>query len=437
MTDSSSFLSASSKEPEAVAVVIAAASVIKKAFLFEPVIDLIITGLTQDITQQICKQLEFEGEQDFMKDPDKVRELLEALQKEPKIYEGINLSSVKIEPKLAGSFGNTFFTMNRISCEYVEVNLPFELKQEEGQPYSSEIYKQMTTELGKEPLYIEENSPENPFIKVMCFSNIKKMLSSGMSQLTITSDDLKIKLEEYGEVYIEGFLLANNFATFFGAIEKIDSEKTKINLTLSSKYMLNFDEKEREELRKQRWKNLRELIGKGKIKEIYGNDEEIEALFGSLPVFQTNKDKFLTDYSNNHQITILETKGKNGAVLYYKGTKIEVPALYLRSDELKLGNVMGAGDTFLAGFLKAREILGEDNIENLEMALKFGTILATEVLKIPEGSLSKGQITNIFGKNQINSKFLEKIVKERYDRKPKNLLLIKEKEETSQAISRQ
>ena len=400
------------------AVAASVTSVIKKAFLFEPVIDLITTGLTSKITQQICKKLGFEDEQDFMKDPSKVRELLEALQKEPKIYEGIDLSSVKIEPKLAGSFGNTFFTMNRMSREYVEVILPFELKQEEKQPYSVEICQQMETELDKLPLqHLEENSVDNPFIKVICFGSTKKMLSSGMDKLTITSDDLKRKLEEYGEVYIEGFLLANNFDKFLKAIDEIDSKKTKINLTLSSKYMLNFDEKEREELRKQRWKNLTELIGKGKIKEIYGNDEEIEALFGSLPEYTIDREGCLLNYSQEHQIIILETKGKDGAVLYNKGEKIEVPALYLQPEELESGNVMGAGDTFLAGFLKAREILGEDNRENLEIALKFGIILATEVLKIPEGSLSKEKIKSIVSESEIGSETLKEIVKEMYEEK--------------------
>ena len=420
MADSSLFLSASPERPEAVVAAIAAASVIKKAFLFEPVIDLIITKLTPEIAQQLCEKLGFEGKQDFMKNPIIVRELLEVLQKEPKIYKGIDLSSVKIEPKLAGSFGNTFFTMNRMSREYVEVILPCELKQEETQLYSADIHQQMLAELSKLSLHLEENSVDNPFIKVICFGSTKKMLSSGMSQLTITPDDLKRKLEEYNEVYIEGLLLANNFDTFLKAIEKIDSGRTKINLTLSSKYILNFDEKEREELRKQRWKNLTELIGKGKIKEIYGNDEEIEVLFESLPEFKENRDMFLMNYSRTHEITILETKGKDGAVLYNKGEKIEVPALYLQPEELKLGNVMGAGDTFLAGFLKAREILGEDSKENLEIALKFGTILATEVLKIPEGSLSKTQIMrNIFEGKEVNSEILKQIVKEMYEEKDK------------------
>ena len=106
--------------------------------------------------------------------------------------------------------------------------------------------------------------------------------------------------------------------------------------------------------------------------------------------------------------------------MYHKGEKIEVPALYLQEEELKLGNVMGAGDTFLAGFLKAREILGEDNRENLEIALKFGIILATEVLKIQEGSLSKEQIIkNIFKEREINSETLKQIVKKMYEEKDK------------------
>lgn len=382
------------------------ATATKKTFLFEPAIDLIITGLTQDITKGLCEKLEFKDEQDFMKNPSKVKELLEALQKESKMYEDINLSTIKIEPKLAGSFGNTFFTMNRIIPESIGVILPFELKQEDKQPYSAEIYEQMTTELGKEHLYIEESSVDNPFIKIICFGDTKKMLSSGMDKLTITSYDLKRKLEEYNEVYIEGFLLANNFDKFYGALKEINS---KINITLSSKYIFN------EEQRKQ----LRDLIKKSKIKEIYGNDEEIEALFESLSEFKENRDTFLINYSRINEITILETKGKDGAVLYHKGEKIEVPALYLQPEELELGNVMGAGDTFLAGFLKSREILGEDNEENLKIALKFGIILATEVLKIREGSLSKEQITNIFEKKEINSEILKQIVEDKYDKKAK------------------
>lgn len=382
------------------------ATATKKTFLFEPAIDLIITGLTQDITKGLCKKLGFEDEQDFMKNPSKVKELLEALQKKSKMYEDINLSTIKIEPKLAGSFGNTFFTMNRIIPESIGVILPFELKQEDKQPYSAEIYEQMTTELGKEHLYIEESLVDNSnsFIKIICFSDTKKMLSSGMDKLTITSDDLKTKLKEYNEVYIEGFLLANNFDKFYGALKEINS---KINITLSSKYIFNDEQKEQ----------LRDLIEKGKIKEIYGNDEEIEALFESLSEFKENRDTFLINYSRINEITILETKGKDGAVLYHKGEKIEVPALYLQSKELESGNVMGAGDTFLAGFLKAREILGEDNRENLEIALKFGIILATEVLKIREGSLSKEQITNIFEKKEINSEILKQIVEEMYEEK--------------------
>ena len=247
------------------------ATATKKTFLFEPAIDLIITGLTQDITKGLCKKLGFEDEQDFIKNPSKVKELLEALQKESKMYEDINLSTIEIEPKLAGSFGNTFFTMNRIIPESIGVILPFELKQEDKQPYSAEIYEQMTAELGKKYLYIEESSVDNSnsFIKIICFSDTKKMLSSGMDKLTITSDDLKTKLKEYNEVYIEGFLLANNFDKFYGALKEINS---KINITLSSKYIFNDEQKEQ----------LRDLIEKGKIKEIYGNDEEIEALFESL-----------------------------------------------------------------------------------------------------------------------------------------------------------
>ena len=385
------------------------ATATKKTFLFEPAIDLIITGLTQDITKRLCEKLEFKDEQDFMKNPSKVKELLEALQKESKMYEDINLSTIEIEPKLAGSFGNTFFTMNRIIPKSIGVILPFKLELKEGQPYSAEIYEQMTTELGKEHLYIEESLVDNSnsFIKIICFSDTKKMLSSGMDKLTITSDDLKTKLKEYNEVYIEGFLLANNFDKFCSALKEINS---KINITLSSKYIFN------EEQRKQ----LRDLIGKGKIKEIYGNDEEIEALFESLLEFKKNRDKFLINYSRINKITILETKGKDGAVLYHKGEKIEVPALYLQSKELESGNVMGAGDTFLAGFLKSREILGEDNEENLKIALKFGIILATEVLKIREGSLSKEQIIkNIFKEREINSETLKQIVKEMYEEKDK------------------
>ena len=387
------------------------ATVTKKTFLFEPAIDLIITGLTQDITKRLCEKLEFKDEQDFMKNPSKVKELLEALQKESKMYEDINLSTIEIEPKLAGSFGNTFFTMNRIIPKSIGVILPFKLELKEGQPYSAEIYEQMTTELGKEHLYIEESLVDNSnsFIKIICFSDTKKMLSSGMDKLTITSDDLKTKLKEYNEVYIEGFLLANNFDKFCSALKEINS---KINITLSSKYIFN------EEQRKQ----LRDLIEKGKIKEIYGNDEEIEALFESLfeslSEFKENRDTFLINYSKINEITILETKGKDGAVLYHKGEKIEVPALYLQSKELESGNVMGAGDTFLAGFLKAREILGEDNRENLEIALKFGIILATEVLKIREGSLSRKQIKNMF-KGEIGSEILKQIVKEMYEEKDK------------------
>ena len=269
----------------------------------------------------------------------------------------------------------------------------------------------MTTELGKEHLYIEESLVDNSnsFIKIICFSDTKKMLSSGMDKLTITSDDLKTKLKEYNEVYIEGFLLANNFDKFYGALKEINS---KINITLSSKYIFNDEQKEQ----------LRDLIEKGKIKEIYGNDEEIEALFESLfeslSEFKKNRDKFLINYSRINKITILETKGKDGAVLYHKGEKIEVPALYLQPEELELGNVMGAGDTFLAGFLKSREILGEDNEENLKIALKFGIILATEVLKIREGSLSRKQIQNIF-KGEIGSEILKQIVKEMYEEKDK------------------
>ena len=269
----------------------------------------------------------------------------------------------------------------------------------------------MTTELGKEHLYIEESLVDNSnsFIKIICFSDTKKMLSSGMDKLTITSDDLKTKLKEYNEVYIEGFLLANNFDKFYGALKEINS---KINITLSSKYIFNDEQKEQ----------LRDLIEKGKIKEIYGNDEEIEALFESLfeslSEFKKNRDKFLINYSRINKITILETKGKDGAVLYHKGEKIEVPALYLQSEKLESGNVMGAGDTFLAGFLKSREILGEDNEENLKIALKFGIILATEVLKIREGSLSRKQIQNIF-KGEIGSEILKQIVKEMYEEKDK------------------
>ena len=384
------------------------ATATKKTFLFEPAIDLIITGLTQDITKRLCEKLEFKDEQDFIKNPSKVKELLEALQKESKMYEDINLSTIEIEPKLAGSFGNTFFTMNKIIPESIVVILPFELEQEDKQPYSAEIYKQMTTELGKKYLYIEKSSVDNSFIKIICFGSTKKMLSSGMSPLTdkVKLEDLQKQLKQYNEVYIEGFLLANNFDKFYGALKEINS---KINITLSSKYIFNDKQKEQ----------LRDLIGKGKIKEIYGNDEEIEALFESLPGFTTDIERCLLNYSREHQITILETKGKDGAVLYHKGEKIEVPALYLQPEELELGNVMGAGDTFLAGFLKSREILGEDNEENLKIALKFGIILATEVLKIREGSLSKEQITNIFAKKEINSKILKQIVKEMYEEKDK------------------
>ena len=139
-----------------------------------------------------------------------------------------------------------------------------------------------------------------------------------------------------------------------------------------------------------------------------------------MPGFTTDIERCLLNYSQKYEITILETKGKDGAVLYHKGEKIEVPALYLQSKELESGNVMGAGDTFLAGFLKSREILGEDNRENLEIALKFGIILATEVLKIREGSLSKEQIIkNIFKEREINSETLKQIVKEKYDKKAK------------------
>ena len=150
------------------------ATATKKTFLFEPAIDLIITGLTQDITKGLCKKLGFEDEQDFMKNPSKVKELLEALQKKSKMYEDINLSTIKIEPKLAGSFGNTFFTMNKIIPESIVVILPFELKQEDKQPCSAEIYEQMTTELGKKYLYIEESSVDNSFIKIICFGDTKK-----------------------------------------------------------------------------------------------------------------------------------------------------------------------------------------------------------------------------------------------------------------------
>ena len=45
-----------------------------------------------------------------------------------------------------------------------------------------------------------------------------------MDKLTITSYDLKRKLEEYNEVYIEGFLLANNFDKFYGALKEINSK---------------------------------------------------------------------------------------------------------------------------------------------------------------------------------------------------------------------
>ena len=51
MSDSSSFLHVSPERPEAAVVAIAAASVIKKAFLFEPVIDLIIIVSTPETRQ--------------------------------------------------------------------------------------------------------------------------------------------------------------------------------------------------------------------------------------------------------------------------------------------------------------------------------------------------------------------------------------------------
>lgn len=303
----------------------------------------------------------------------------------------------------AGSLANTFYTMNRFNQLKINSKIVFSYEFD----LADETEKQFLDNINEEniePIYLTQKTDvKSRIVKVCCMTvsnknnqkdSEKRMISSTMTPLKL-NNEVKSTIDQQlvlaSDIVIEGFYYKNNSEIIDYIIEEAKALNIKVKLSLSAKFIVE----------KKKNKILRNILD-GKISEIYGNEEEIQTLFQNIKseeyfvilsnnnVLNCNGDIDLKEFSKKYNITILETKGEKGSILYEKGNEYKHKA-----NQSEVINTMGAGDTFLAGFLETRQLFNDNN-----KALSFATMCTEEILKKPGGSLSCDDIkNNIFNKN--------------------------------------
>ena len=183
----------------------------------------------------------------------------------------------------------------------------------------------------------------------------RTMLTYLGASTNLTEDDVDLALIEDSKiVYLEGYLfdLPEAKKLFFTLADQQEELGFEFALSLSDPFCIN---RHKEDFLK--------LLDK-KVKIVFSNQEEIEALFSC------SVEKALINSSDKILINI-STLGERGAIVYSNGNLIKKDSF---SVEVK--DTTGAGDSFAAGFLH-----GYINNLSLNDSLEKGTEMSAKVIQ--------------------------------------------------------
>lgn len=283
-----------------------------------------------------------------------------------------------IEP--AGSSRNTAVTWKMLDKEAnIEILAPYKLDTRDKK--QGLLYDNLT-ENKIEFRYLQEETPEGtlPILKIYSIVSTDQkdtrryMISNAIQFPKLTEEEIEGKLEGAKTLTVEGYVYLANQEIVDQIIDIAVKMEIEVNFSISTKFLLE---------NKAARKGLINNLVNGKIRNLYGNDDEIGAL---AKVFNSDvlEEETLVEISDGYGVTILETLGAEGARIITDDKIIKVDAAKIEGDKFK--NTLGAGDAFLGGYLAGKNI-----IEFKEEALEMGAAIAKEVISIEGPCIRKEQ----------------------------------------------
>jgi len=259
------------------------------------------------------------------------------------------LSAIKIEKKIAG--GSVANSMVGLSHLGNKVGFIGKISDDSlGKSYEKDLNNQKVTFCYKKK---KEIMPTGTCIVLITPDNERTMCTFLGASAMISEKDIDEDLIKNSEMSVlEGYLWDSNESKL--AFKKIIKNSKKKIMSLSDKFCV---ERHRSE--------FLDLV-KNDLDIVFANEDEI------LTLLETNDLKKVINFCKNLKKIIVVTRSKKGSLVILGNTVEE----YSAKQNLKIIDLTGAGDLFLAGFISNYR-----KNKNLKECLNLGTEMASKIIQ--------------------------------------------------------
>ncbi|MBM5787928.1 MAG: adenosine kinase [Pelagibacterales bacterium] len=259
------------------------------------------------------------------------------------------LSTIKIEKKIAG--GSVANSMVGLSHLGNEVGFIGKINDDDlGENYEKDLNNQKVTFCYKKK---REIMPTGTCVVLITPDNERTMCTFLGASAIISEKDIDEDLIKNSEMSIlEGYLWDSNESKL--AFKKIIKNSKKKVMTLSDKFCV--------ERHRTDFLNL----VKNYLDIVFANENEI------LTLFETDNLKKIINFCKALKKIIVITKSNKGSLVIFGDTVEECSA----KQNLKIIDLTGAGDLFLAGFISNYR-----RNKNLKECLNLGTEMASKIIQ--------------------------------------------------------
>jgi len=259
------------------------------------------------------------------------------------------LSTIKIEKKIAG--GSVANSMVGLSHLGNEVGFIGKINDDDlGENYEKDLNNQKVTFCYKKK---REIMPTGTCVVLITPDNERTMCTFLGASAIISEKDIDENLIKNSEMSIlEGYLWDSNESKL--AFKKIIKNSKKKVMTLSDKFCV--------ERHRTDFLNL----VKNYLDIVFANENEI------LTLFETDNLKKIINFCKALKKIIVITKSNKGSLVIFGDTVEECSA----KQNLKIIDLTGAGDLFLAGFISNYR-----RNKNLKECLNLGTEMASKIIQ--------------------------------------------------------
>jgi len=259
------------------------------------------------------------------------------------------LSTIKIEKEIAGgSVANSIVGLSHLGNE---VGFIGKINDDSlGKSYEKDLSNQKVIFCYKKK---KEIRPTGTCVVLITPDNERTMCTYLGASAMISENDINENIIKSSEMSVlEGYLWDSNESKF--AFKKIIKNSRKKIMSLSDKFCVERHKSE-----------FLDLV-KNDLDIVFANEDEI------LTLFETNDLKKIIDFCKNLKKIIVVTRSKKGSLAIFGNTVEECNA----QQNLKIKDLTGAGDLFLAGFLSNYK-----KNKNLKECLHLGTEMASKIIQ--------------------------------------------------------